>query len=382
MKLALKIKLNPEKEIAEAIDATAKAYTESYNRIIDSQWSTENRINKVEIHNLTYYQEREISGLPSQLVCSARNRASETLKSVKKKEKEAGKKFKKPEAKKPIPIRYDVNSLTLNLEKGTMTFSTLEGRQKLNFDLSEYHENRLKQLKDVKSKSGEIWKDKNGKYFLTAFIECAEEIFDFNNQVVGIDLGIKNPAVTSQNKFLGKRIWNKVGQRYFETRKSLQAKGTKSAKRRLRLRSRKENGFRNDCDHVLSRRIVDSVPSGTILVLEDLNSIRKKSYGREFNRKLHTWSFFRLRNYIEYKAKLKGCEVVFIDPRYTSQECSKCNYISKSNRKSQNKFECKNCGFKLHADLNGSRNIASRYFETVSCRIPSAIGVRSITPLM
>lgn len=233
MKLALKIKLNPEKEIAEAIDATAKAYTESYNRIIDSQWSTENRINKVEIHNLTYYQEREISGLPSQLVCSARNRASETLKSVKKKEKEAGKKFKKPEAKKPIPIRYDVNSLTLNLEKGTMTFSTLEGRQKLNFDLSEYHENRLKQLKDVKSKSGEIWKDKNGKYFLTAFIECAEEIFDFNNQVVGIDLGIKNPAVTSQNKFLGKRIWNKVGQRYFETRKSLQAKGTKSAKRRL-----------------------------------------------------------------------------------------------------------------------------------------------------
>ena len=107
--------------------------------------------------------------------------------------------------------------------------------------------------------------------------------------LIGVDLGIKKPAVTSQNKFLGKGIWNQIGRRYFEARRSCQAKGTKSAKRRLRLIGRKENRFRNDCDHVLSRRIVDSVISGAIIVLEDLKNIRKKSFGKSFNRMLHTW---------------------------------------------------------------------------------------------
>jgi IS605 OrfB family transposase len=379
MKLAMKIKLNPTLDIAEAIDASQLVYTSSYNRVLESQ-SNNQRINRAEIHNATYYQEKMLSGLPSQLTCSLINRATETLKSVRKKARESGKPTKQPSAKKPIPIRYDKNSMTLNLDKKVMTFSTLEGRKRLAFDIPEYYQGRLDKLKNVKTKGGEIWKDKHGKYFITMFIECDTEPFDFNSKVVGIDLGIKKPAVTSLNKFLGKGHWNTVGQRYFEVRRSLQAKGTKSAKRRLRQRSRKENGFRRDCDHVLSRRIVDSVEPGTILVLEDLTGIRKKKYGKEFNRKLHTWSFFRLTTYTRYKAELKGCRVELIDPRYTSQECSECHYISKGNRKTQNHFKCKKCGFEIHADLNASRNMASRYSQTLSQGISLAIGVQSITP--
>jgi transposase len=117
------------------------------------------------------------------------------------------------------------------------------------------------------------------------------------------------------------------------------------------------------------------------LVLEDLTSIRGKSYGREFNRKIHTWSFFRLRNFIEYKALMKGYKVELINPKYTSQECSKCHHISRGNRKTQSRFKCKKCGFELNADLNASRNIASRYYSKhISFGISLINGVQSITP--
>lgn len=55
-----------------------------------------------------------------------------------------------------------------------------------------------------------------------------------------------------------------------------------------------------------------------------------------------------------------------IKARYTSQECSVCHYISRGNRKTQSRFKCKKCGFDINADLNASRNIASRYIKTLS----------------
>lgn len=45
---------------------------------------------------------------------------------------------------------------------------------------------------------------------------------------------------------------------------------------------------------------------------------------------------------------------------YTSQECHKCHYLDKKNRKYQSKFECLNCGNKCNADYNASRVILSR----------------------
>jgi len=78
MIVSFKIKLNPESSIARAIDVSQKAYTESYNRVIASQYSNE-RINASEIHKVTYLEERKLSGLPAQLTCSARNRAYDCI---------------------------------------------------------------------------------------------------------------------------------------------------------------------------------------------------------------------------------------------------------------------------------------------------------------
>ena len=73
---------------------------------------------------------------------------------------------------------------------------------------------------------------------------------------------------------------------------------------------------------------------------------------------LSKWSYYELQNMIEYKAEREGISVKYVDPAYTSQTCSKCGYVDKENRTSQEKFKCIECGFELNADHNAAINIA------------------------
>jgi IS605 OrfB family transposase len=73
---------------------------------------------------------------------------------------------------------------------------------------------------------------------------------------------------------------------------------------------------------------------------------------------LQNWAFNDLQNKIKNKAKENGIEVLFVEPQYTSQQCSKCGYIDKENRETRDNFKCKKCGFEIDADINAARNIA------------------------
>jgi len=54
-----------------------------------------------------------------------------------------------------------------------------------------------------------------------------------------------------------------------------------------------------------------------------------------------------------------GKMVLFVNPKYTSQRCSRCGHVAKNNRNVA-EFSCKQCGFSIHADLNAARNISER----------------------
>jgi transposase len=97
--------------------------------------------------------------------------------------------------------------------------------------------------------------------------------------------------------------------------------------------------------------------------VEDLRHVRShaKQRGKVARRRLHSWSFARLRAFLTYKAEAKGCKVVAVNPRYTSQTCSRCGHAHRSNRRSQSQFLCRACGFELNADINAARNIARKY---------------------
>lgn len=113
--------------------------------------------------------------------------------------------------------------------------------------------------------------------------------------------------------------------------------------------------FRDTVNHKYSRSLIEYALKnncGTIQ-MEDLTGIADYS-----NKFLKNWSYYDLQTKIEYKAAEAGIAVIKVKPRYTSQRCSKCGYIDKENRQTQEHFECLKCGFKENADYNASQNLA------------------------
>lgn len=83
------------------------------------------------------------------------------------------------------------------------------------------------------------------------------------------------------------------------------------------------------------------------------------------------WAAFRLM--LEQKQFERGGMVLYVNPAYTSQTCSRCGHVSSENRKSQSRFACQSCGLEIHADLNAARNIASRVGHTrLACQANDA----------
>ncbi|HWQ36944.1 MAG TPA: transposase [Blastocatellia bacterium] len=145
-------------------------------------------------------------------------------------------------------------------------------------------------------------------------------------------------------------------------RAKLQSKGSKSARRLLKKRNRKERRFASDLNHRISKAIVAKAKdTGRGIALEHLKGINRRTTVRKANRaERMSWAFADLRAKLEYKARLAGVAVIIVDPRNTSRECSRCGHISKSNRRSQSKFQCQACGMSRNADTNAARVIASR----------------------
>lgn len=74
------------------------------------------------------------------------------------------------------------------------------------------------------------------------------------------------------------------------------------------------------------------------------------------------WAPGMLKDAIRWQANQVGAKIVFVNPAYTSQRCSKCGHISSDNRPKKNKgssyFQCIMCGYKDHADKNAARNLS------------------------
>ena len=147
-----------------------------------------------------------------------------------------------------------------------------------------------------------------------------------------------------------------IHEKYRGIRRSLQSHGKYRKVKEIRDR---ESRVVRDLNHKVSRKIVDTAKSSDKgIKLELLEGIRKSTrQARSFRYALHSWSFYQLERMIEYKAKLLGVPVSYVDPAYTSRTCSRCGLVGNRNGKM---FKCPACGHVENADVNASFNIAVR----------------------
>lgn len=163
---------------------------------------------------------------------------------------------------------------------------------------------------------------------------------------------LANPLTGKVTK-LGKKA-DHVHKKYRNMRKNLQKNGKYRKVKEIRNR---ENRIVKDVNHKVSKKIVqEAKQDGMGIKLEYLQGIRNAKSGRNFRYSLNSWSFYQLEQMIEYKARLLGIPVVYVDPYHTSKECSRCGQIGNRSGKS---FKCQ-CGHVDHADANASFNIALR----------------------
>jgi len=370
----------PTSEQARILQRTLEEHTNCFNTVVHLGF-TSKCSNGVELHKQTYYDLRALyPDLPAQLVCAARVKATETVKSAlswqKKQEADYPKKVAKALKKgKPAPvftsvhcphvkhgpIRYDARSYRVKWESSTCSLATIAGRIELPFTVPVY----AQKYSGYKTCSADLMYRK-GTWKLHVVVSIPAPAIPPSATVTGVDLGLNHPAVTSERQFLGERRWKEQERRTFRLRRKLQARGTKSAKRHLKKLSGKLFRQRRDHDHVLSTRIVQQAPAGSTIVLENLTRIRETSQiGRskkhDTKRRLHSWSFAQFHTFLSYKAQERGIQVIKVDPRHTSQRCSRCGYQTRNNRRSQSLFHCRSCGYQLNADLNAAQNIRDKY---------------------
>jgi len=147
---------------------------------------------------------------------------------------------------------------------------------------------------------------------------------------------------------LGKKCLH-IHKKYSRMRRKLQMKGKQNALKKIKNR---EQRIVRDTNHKISRKIVGMAKEqNAVIKLENLTGIRNnKKHARSFNYSLNSWSFYQLQQFIEYKAKLQGVQIAYVDPAYTSQRC-----LGNRNGK---EFSCPICGHVDHADVNAAFNIA------------------------
>jgi IS605 OrfB family transposase len=267
-------------------------------------------------------------------------------------------KHKKP-LKRPFSgVRYNQRTFTPFLESEKISVCTLKGRKKHPLIVPKY----FKRYLEGKITSLTLYYNKKRKKIIAHLtMELPDVPVEEPSSFLGVDCGIKRVAVCSNDNFYPTNHILAIKWRYQQLRKELQSKGTRSAKRKLMQVSGRERRFMTDENRKISKWIC-SMPY-TCIVLENIRGIKlltkkKKKVTKKVRRKFGNWSYYQLERFTIERAEKVGKTILFVNPRYTSQRCSRCGYISKNNRPSQSDFFCCECWFELNADLNAARNLS------------------------
>jgi putative transposase len=347
MKLTAQVKLLPTSEQAALLRHTLEQANAACRYVSDAAWETKT-FRQYDLHHKCYRAIREQFGLSAQVAVRAIAKVADAYKLDRK---------TKRTFKITGSIAYDDRILSWRLQDQAVSIWTVHGRLRIPFVCGE-RQAELLQTRQGESDLG-LYK---GMFFLSATCEVDEPTPVDVEGVLGIDLGVTNIAVDSDGQVHSASHINNVRHRHRRLRAKLQAKGTRSAKRKLKSLSGRERRFAKDTNHHIGKKLVAKAKdTNRAIALEDLGGIRERVTVRRAQRAtLHSWSFFQLRSFVAYKAKQVGVPVFLVDPRNTSRTCPACGHIDKANRPSQSKFSCVVCGFAGLADHIAAVNIGRR----------------------
>ena len=360
--LTVSCKLEVVPHQVEKLDAVLFAFASCCKYV--NEKTPEKLNNQIAVQSLIYKEAREYSGLSAQMTIHAIRRVCANRKTAKQQNRPV-------KGFTPTSATYDSRTFTFKEKDWTVSLTMLKGREKFPLHIGNYQRHLLT---GRNFKSAVLAKRKDGSYYLQIQLESEPPEPEKTEKVLGVDLGRTDICVTSDGeKFSGKPI-TQVRDKYARVRTSLQkkaSKGTRSTRRRarqiLQRLSGRERRFQAQVNHTISCRLTQYAKhSKQTIALEDLTGIRERTNqqprSKTERRRSNSWAFFQLRQFLSYKAVKFGVNLVFVDPRYTSQTCNKCLHIHPVRGESYRhgkRFRCGHCGWSGDSDENGAKNISA-----------------------
>jgi IS605 OrfB family transposase len=301
MKLIAQVKLQPTPEQADAFKRTIETVNAACNYLSERAWETKT-FSQYHLHKLAYYDVRKRFGLSAQATVRAIAKVADAYKIDKKTKRTF----------KPLgAITCDERLLSWKTrDKQEVSIWSVDGRLRIPFVCGEH---QRKMLENRLGQADLVYRD--GMFFLHQ--ACEIETPESNNPDgwLGVDLGIVNIAFDSDGQCYSGSHLNGLRKRYAKLRAKLQSKGTRSAKRLLKKRRRKESRFASDVNHCIAKNLVEKAKdTGRGIALEDLTGIRSRTNVRKSQRRQHhSWAFSDLRQKIEYKAALSGVPIFLLN---------------------------------------------------------------------
>lgn len=352
--VTLRIKLDMAPAVSARLAETRHAYVDAMNRT--SGVAFDQQITSgVTLHHATYRDIREATGLPANLVCSARAVVAEAYTRDKARRHRFGHK---------AAMRYDARTLRFDLQNESATLSTLKGRVRVSLVVCDYHRRFLDgswtfakggALKQV----GKVW-----YLHLTAGRETPDSEAP---GVLGVDAGIKRIAATSKGTVHKGGSVSQTRRRKFRQRRKLQKKAGHKSRNQRRLLQRLAGSEHRAVEwklwNVANAIVNEAADSGCgTIAVEDLAGIRGRIRAAKKQRLIQQgWPFASSQAKVRHVASRRGIKVVAVNARNTSRACSRCGHTDKANRPTQSDFRCLSCGYRQNADLNAAHNIRLRH---------------------
>jgi putative transposase len=351
VKLTASFKLNGS--IPEGLFST---YREVLGQLLDYAWAKAvtsfKRLKSEKYHELR----ARYPSLPSHYVYTACQMACSIYKSFRKLKRRGVAKAEKPVFKKQV-IMLDDHLFSLDFEGWETSIAVQGGRAKLKLLHGTYHE-KFKEMR-----VGQAWLVKRGDdlYLKVAFSKVVE-VMEMDGRAMAVDVNENNVAFGTTERVVN--VETKEGAirtAYFLKRRRLQSKLRLNEKPLLAKYRGRERRRVEAIYHKVANRIIDEArkAKASTIVLEELTNIRKSvKRSKELNGRLNRWSFRRLQQMVEYKAKLAGLNVAYVDAKRTSSLCPMCG-----GRLSPNGHRILKCGCGLEEDRDvvAVKNLLRRY---------------------
>lgn len=234
----------------------------------------------------------------------------------------------------------------------------------------------------------------NNKYYISIQVQMQADIPEkpeiTKERTIGVDMGVVRPITASDFFSLDDNLYSQRIKSSTESddivkklnrilankrRANPNWKESNSYKRiqeKLNNEITSATGKKEWIRHNISSQLVQNQNYDTIVFEDlDLKNMTKRSAKGLSNRKsglnrvLQNTGLGEIRTQVKYKSEWQGKNVVSVDPKHTSQKCSKCGHIQKENRVTQANFTCTKCGHHENADSNAAKNIKEKYFENL-----------------